>query len=128
MDVGSQDPIRKLDESIPNVDDGVVRKRLDMGPGRVVAGRQNLQAAEPIEEDGDAAKVCVLPKRNLLVINRLRRGFDHSDMVSAGHVYSVHGRQRPVRKLEELVEQPEKQMDNILRGPYEFLQEKALLL
>jgi len=67
----------------------MARERLDIAPLRVFPGRKDLQAAEAVEEDGDAAEVGVLAKCDAPVVGGLRRCLDEPDLVSAHAVQPV---------------------------------------
>lgn len=58
---GLEHAVGEGDHGVAEVDDGVARQGLHVGPlavgGRVV--RLDLQAAQPVEQDGDAAEVGV---------------------------------------------------------------------
>jgi hypothetical protein len=59
VDVRPEQPIRELDHCVSEVDDRVARERPHVDPLRVCTGWENLQPAEAVEEDRDAAEVGV---------------------------------------------------------------------
>lgn len=59
MNIRPQQPIRELHHRIAQIDDRVARQRSHVAPFRILARREDLQAAEPVEEDRDAAEVGV---------------------------------------------------------------------
>ena len=62
MDIRAKDTRGEFDHGVAEVDDGVVLERFHIVPGFVRGngrGREDLQAAEAIEEHGDGAEVRV---------------------------------------------------------------------
>jgi len=63
-------------------------QRLDVRPLGLAAGRgqggrgQDLQAADAVEEDGDAAEISVFPQSGLEVRGRLGRRFHDADLIA----------------------------------------------
>jgi hypothetical protein len=100
MDIGPQDSIREFYHGVAEVDDSMAGKGLDIAPLRVSSRRKNLETSKTIEEESDAAKVGVLPKRDAPVIDGLWWGFDESDVITARAVQSVETGQRVRRQTE----------------------------
>lgn len=83
MDVGSEQSVGEFHHGIAQVDDGMTRQRSHVAPFSIFARRENLQATKTVEQDGDAAEVCVLSQRGASVILRLWRRLDEAYLVSA---------------------------------------------
>lgn len=60
----------------------MVGKGAHVAPFGAVAGREYLQASEPVKEDGDGAEVAVFSQRRPPVIDWLRRRLDEADVIA----------------------------------------------
>lgn len=94
MDIGSKQAIREFHHGISKIDDGMTRQRTNIAPLGVLTRWEDLEPTQTVEEDGDAAKVGVLPQGCSPVIYRLRRRFDEAYLVAADCMQAMEVRQR----------------------------------
>jgi len=104
VDVGTQETIREFRHGVSEIDDCVAGKWLDVAPLCVAAGRKDLEAAEAVEEDCNAAEVSVFTQCDLAVFHGLRWGFDKADLVAGGAGLAVEVLKSLRREAEVVVE------------------------
>ena len=73
----------ELHERVTKINNRMTRERADEFPFFRL-GRENLQAAETVEEDCQGAKVCVPAKRYLALRGELGRGVCKAGLVARG--------------------------------------------
>lgn len=123
VNVTPQQPVRELDHRIAQVHDAVAWQRLHVQPGRFLPGghqgwrRQDLQAAETVEQDRQTAEVGVLPQsRTLLLGERLRGRLDEAGLVAGAFGEAVLGRQGALGKVQVAGEVVQNQVDEGMRS------------
>jgi len=99
MDVRSQDAVGELDHCVAEVDDGMAWKWLNVTPLGIFARWKDLQAAESVEEDCDAAEIGVLTQCQASVVNRLWWCFDKPTSFEIIHHLSTFDRDARARAL-----------------------------
>lgn len=81
MHVTAQYPGAEFDHRVAQVDDGAARYGPHIHPSRCV-WKQDLQAADAIEQNGQTAEISVLSKSKGTFLHRLRRRSNEANMTA----------------------------------------------